>query len=105
MSCREYAAKKLAYQRQQADELKRVAKIVGNEMNRRANTNPEIEIYQLTKRYFYAEKNKKLEAFEKGEITAEEFMKWLREMQAKPTIKEAKDYDFEQKAPIKSEDN
>ena len=105
MTCREYAAKKLAYQRQQSDELKRVAKIVGNEMNRRANTNPEIEIYQLTKRYFYAEKNKKLEEFEKGEITAEEFMKWLREMQAKPTIKEAKDYDFEQKAPIKSEDN
>ena len=98
MTCREYAAKKLAYQRQQSDELKRVAKKVSNDKNRRARENEGIDIYKLTKQYFLAENRKKAEAFDKGEITAEEYREWLNEMFDKKIILEAKTYDFESSA-------
>lgn len=104
MSCREYAAKKLAYQRQQADELKRVAKKVSNDKNRRAKENEGIEIYKLTKQYFLAENRKKAEAFDKSEITAEEYMNWLNEMFKRKIIPEARSYNCEGSAPIETED-
>ena len=103
MTCREYAAKKLAYQRQQADELKRVAKKVSNDKNRRARENEGIDIYKLTKQYFLAENRKKAEAFDKGEITAEEYREWLNEMFDKKIIPEAKFYNFEDSAPAEAD--
>jgi hypothetical protein len=104
MTCREYAAKKLAYQRQQSDELKRVAKKVSNDKNRRAKENEGIEIYELTKQYFQAENRKKAEAFDKSEITAEEYMNWLNEMFKRKIIPEARSYNCEGSAPIETED-
>lgn len=104
MSCREYAAKKLAYQRQQADELKRIVGKIRSDKNRRARENEGIEIHELTKQYFLAENRKKAEAFRKGEITAEGYRKWLDEMFDKKIIPEAKFYNFEGSAPIETED-
>lgn len=103
MTCREYAAKKLAYQRQQSDELKRVAKKVSNDKNRRARENEGIDIYKLTKQYFLAENRKKAAAFDKGEITAEEYREWLNEMFDKKIIPEAKFYNFEDSAPAEAD--
>ena len=103
MTCREYAAKKLAYQRQQSDELKRVAKKVSNDKNRRARENEGIEIHELTKQYFLAENRKKAAAFRKGEITAEGYREWLNEMFYKKIIPEAKFYNFEGSAPAETD--
>lgn len=104
MTCREYAAKKLAYQRQQADELKRVAKKVSNDKNRRARENEGIDIYEFTKQYFLAENRKKAEAFDKGEITAEEYREWLNEMFKRKIIPEARSYNSEDNAPVETEE-
>ena len=104
MSCREYAAKKLAYQRQQADELKRIVGKIRSDKNRRARENKGIKIHELTKQYFLAENRKKAEAFRKGEITAEGYREWLDEMFDKKIIPEAKFYNFEGSAPIETED-
>ena len=103
MTCREYAAKKLAYQRQQSDELKRVAKKVSNDKNRRARENEGIDIYEFTKQYFLAENRKKAEAFDKGKITAEEYREWLNEMFDKKIIPEAKFYNFEGSVPAEAD--
>jgi hypothetical protein len=104
MTCREYAAKKLAYQRQQSDELKRVAKKVSNDKNRRARENGGIDIYKLTKQYFLSENRKKAEAFDKGEITAEEYREWLNEMLKRKIIPEARSYNSEDNAPVETEE-
>ena len=104
MTCREYAAKKLAYQRQQSDELKRVAKKVSNDKNRRARENEGIDIYEFTKQYFLAENRKKAEAFDKGKITAEEYMNWLNDMFKRKIIPEARSYNSEDNAPVETEE-
>ena len=104
MTCREYAAKKLAYQRQQSDELKRVAKKVSNDKNRRARENEGIDIYEFTKQYFLAENRKKAEAFDKGKITAEEYMNWLNDMFKRKIILEARSYNSEDNAPVETEE-
>lgn len=104
MSCKEYAAKKLAYQRQQADELKRIVGKIRSDKNRRARENEGIEIHELTKQYFLAENRKKAEAFKKGEITAEGYREWLDEMFDKKIIPEAKFYNFEGSVPIETDE-
>ena len=103
MTCREYAAKKLAYQRQQSDELKRIVGKIRSDKNRRARENEGIEIHELTKQYFLAENRKKAAAFRKGEITAEGYREWLNEMFDKKIIPEAKFYNFEGSAPAETD--
>ena len=76
---------------------------MSNDKNRRARENEGIDIYKLTKQYFLAENRKKAAAFDKGEITAEEYREWLNEMFDKKIIPEAKFYNFEDSAPAEAD--
>lgn len=104
LTCKEYGARRLAYQRQQADELRKKAKRVSNDKRKLIGRSGGEEVFVLGQKYFQLENKKWSDAYKRGEKTAEEYSEWLDYMHGNKFVPEAKHYDFDRQAPREPEE-
>lgn len=89
MTCKQYAASRLWYERQKEDELANLSRKIASAKGMLAKRNPDIPQYAESYEYFKAHRLTWIKAVKDGTKSKDEYREWLIYMQSKKRIKEA----------------
>lgn len=89
LTCKQYGARRLWYEKQRKDELASLAKNIASAKCMLAKRNPDIPGYAASYNYFKGQRLAWIKAVKEGTKTREEYREWLLYMQSQKIIKEA----------------